>query len=36
MCEKLGVPIDHPHYVCDDALTYDYVFGEPIGVEQFF
>tara|TARA_B100001113_G_scaffold291200_1_gene247598 strand:+ start:62 stop:463 length:402 start_codon:yes stop_codon:yes gene_type:complete len=35
MCERLGVPIDHPHYVCHDALTYDYSFGEPIGVESF-
>ena len=35
MCERLGVPIDHPHYVCADALTYDYNFGEPIGVEVF-
>lgn len=36
MCERVGVPIDHPHYVCHDALTYDYSFGEPVGVEQFF
>ena len=36
MCERIGVPIDHPHYVCHDALTYDYSFGEPVGVEQFF
>lgn len=36
MCQRLGVPIDHPHYVCHDALTYDYSFGEPVGVEQFF
>jgi len=36
MCERLGVPTDHPHYVCHDALTYDYSFGEPIGVEAFF
>jgi len=25
---RLGVPEDHPHYVCADALTYDYSF-EP-------
>ena len=25
--ERLGVPGDHPHYVCHDALTYDYSFG---------
>ena len=36
MCERVGVPVDHPHYVCHDALTYDYSFGEPVGVEQFF
>jgi hypothetical protein len=24
MCERLGVDINHPHYVCHDALTYDY------------
>ena len=36
MCERVGIPLDHPHYVCHDALTYDYSFGEPVGVEQFF
>ena len=36
MCERVGVSLDHPHYVCHDALTYDYSFGEPVGVEQFF
>ena len=36
MCERLGVPIDHKHYVCYDALTYDYSFGEPVGLEAFF
>ena len=36
MCERVGVPTDHPHYVCHDALTYDYSFGEPLGVEGFF
>lgn len=36
MCERLGVDINHPHYVCHDALTYDYSFGEPVGVEEFF
>ena len=35
MCERLGVSIDHPHYVCTDALEYDYSFGEPQGLEQF-
>ena len=36
MCERLGVDINHPHYVCHDALTYDYSFGEHIGVEAYF
>lgn len=36
MCQRVGVPIDHPHYVCADALEYDYSFGELIGIEQFF
>ena len=36
MCDRLGVPTTHPHYVCHDALTYDYSFGEPVGVEAFF
>ena len=36
MCKKLGVAVDHPHFVCHDALTYDYSFGEPIGLEGFF
>ena len=35
MCERLGVPIDHPHYICANALEYDYSFGEPIGLEEF-
>ena len=35
MCDRLGVPVDHPHYVCHDALTYDYSFGEPVGIEAF-
>ena len=33
MCERLGVDTTHSHYVCHDALTYDYSFGEPVGVE---
>jgi hypothetical protein len=36
MCERLGVSVDHPHYICYDGLTYDYSFGEPIGIELFF
>jgi len=36
LCGRVGVDLDHPHYVCHDALTYDYSFGEPVGVEAFF
>ena len=36
MCDRLGVSTTHPHYVCNDALTYDYSFGEPVGLEVFF
>ena len=36
MCDRLGVDVTHPHYVCHDALTYDYGFGEPVGIERFF
>jgi hypothetical protein len=35
LCERLGVSVDHPHYVCADALAYDYTFGEPVGLEAF-
>lgn len=39
MCEKLGVSVDHPHYVCGDGLEYHYQFnGTPIklSLDQFF
>ena len=36
LCKRLGVVPDHPHYVCHDALTYDYNFGEPVGLEAFY
>ena len=26
LCNRLGVPITHPHYVCADALNYHYKF----------
>ena len=32
----LGVSTDHPHYLCANALKYDYSFGEPVAVEAFF
>ena len=34
LCERLGVSVDHPHFVCADALEYDYGFGEPVGLEN--
>ena len=36
MCNKLGVSTSHPHFVCADALEYDYSFGNPIGAELFY
>jgi len=36
LCTRLGVSTNHPHYVCADALKYDYSFGYPVGVERFF
>lgn len=36
LCVRLGVSVDHPHYVCADALEYDYSFGNLIGIEKFF
>ena len=35
LCTRLGVPIDHPHYVCADALTYDYSFGTLVRLEDY-
>tara|TARA_E500000331_G_scaffold209474_1_gene200829 strand:- start:308 stop:715 length:408 start_codon:yes stop_codon:yes gene_type:complete len=35
LCERLGVSVDHKHYVCANALEYDYSFGEPVGLEKF-
>jgi hypothetical protein len=36
LCKNVGVPVDHPHYVCANGLEYDYSFGEPVGLESFF
>ena len=35
MCNRLGIPYDHPHIVCKNALEYDYSFGKPVGLEAF-
>jgi|TARA_B100000035_G_C21016470_1_gene562069 site-specific DNA-adenine methylase len=36
MCKRLGVAVDHPHFVCADATKYDYSFGQPQGLDQFW
>jgi len=36
LCKRIGVSVDHPHFVCADATNYDYSFGEPVGLEVFF
>tara|TARA_B100000035_G_scaffold121179_1_gene102994 strand:+ start:2684 stop:3088 length:405 start_codon:yes stop_codon:yes gene_type:complete len=36
LCKNLGVSVDHPHFVCANALEYNYSFGEPVGLESFF
>ena len=36
ICNIIGVPVTHPHYICADALSYDYSFGESVGLESFF
>ena len=35
MCKRMGVSIDHPHYIRANAMLYDYGFGTPVGVEAF-
>ena len=36
-CERLGVVYgENPHFVCANALTYDYSFGEAVGVEALW
>lgn len=34
LCKRVGVSTMHPHYVCADALNYDYGFGQPIHLES--
>lgn len=36
LCSRLGISTNHPHFVCANALEYDYSFGNPIGLESFF
>ena len=36
LCARIGVSTSHPHFQCQNALTYDYSFGEPTGLEAFF
>ena len=35
MCDRLGINTDNAHIVCEDALLYDYSFGEATGLEAF-
>lgn len=35
LCNRLGVSVNHPHFVCANALEYDYSFGKPVGLEAF-
>ena len=35
LCNRLGVSTTHPHFVCADAIEYQYDFGEPVGVLAF-
>ena len=34
LCERLGVSVDHPHFVCANAVEYDYSFGKPLALEN--
>ena len=34
MCNRLGVSVDHPHFVCEDATLYDYSFGNRNPLES--
>ena len=36
MLNRLGIDESNPHIVCADALEYDYSFGSPQGLENFF
>lgn len=37
LCERLGVSVSHPHYVCANALEYDYTFsGKSNDLTDFF
>lgn len=35
MCKRVGVSTTHPHFVCANALEYDYYFGKQVGLESF-
>jgi hypothetical protein len=34
LCKRVGVPVNHPHFVCANALEYDYSFGQSVGLEN--
>lgn len=35
LCKRLGVSTNHPHFICDSFLSYDFSFGNPVGLEAF-
>ena len=35
LCQRIGVSLTHSHYVCADALDYDYSFGVEVGLEDY-
>jgi len=35
LCTRLGVSTNHPHYVCADALEYDYSFNSEVQLEDY-
>ena len=36
LCDRIGVPHNHPHYVCENGLEYDYSFGQLQNLDKFF
>ena len=35
LCDRIGVPHNHPHYVCENGLEYNYSFGELQNLDKF-
>lgn len=36
LCKRLGVSVDHPHYICTNSVEYNYSFGQPQGLDKFW